>query len=156
MEKPEPSHELTTTLHLGVRSVVDSSPSTLVEILLEESAPEERKVIEGMLNGDGERAMVVIHRGHLRGARYLIPAEGAAIGRSSQSDIFLDDATVSRTHAVIKKEGAFFTFQDLGSLNGSYINNRQVSSHQLTTGDEIQIGKYHMLFIGASRKSGEK
>ena len=80
MENSAPSHELTTTLHLGVRSVVDSSPSTLIEKLLEESAPDQQAIIEEVLNGNGESAMVVVHRGHLRGARYLIPAEGVTIG----------------------------------------------------------------------------
>ena len=155
MEKPVASHELTTTLHLGVRSVADSSPTALIESLLEKSSPEEKSVIEGILNGSAESAMVFIHRGPSRGARFLITTAGATIGRSSSSDIFLDDVTVSRQHATIKFDGSRFLFADSGSLNGSYINNQQSSSHQLATGDEIQIGKFHLLFIGSST-SGEK
>jgi pSer/pThr/pTyr-binding forkhead associated (FHA) protein len=100
--------------------------------------------------------MVFIHRGPSRGARFLITPEGSTIGRASSSDIFLDDVTVSRTHATIKRDGSGFVFADSGSLNGSYINNVQTSSHRLTTGDEIQIGKFHMLFIGSTSTSGEK
>ena len=155
MEKPVASHELTTTLHLGVRSVADSSPTALIESLLEKSSQEEKSVIEGILNGSAESAMVFIHRGPSRGARFLITTAGATIGRSSSSDIFLDDVTVSRQHATIKFDGSRFLFADSGSLNGSYINNQQSSSHQLATGDEIQIGKFHLLFIGSST-SGEK
>jgi hypothetical protein len=155
MENPVPNHELTTTLHLGVRSVVDSSPIALIEKLIAESSPEEVAVLQEVMNGTGESAMVFIHRGPSRGARFLITSAGSSIGRAPSSDIFLDDVTVSRSHATIKREGEHFLFTDSASLNGSYINNQQCASHQLSTGDEIQIGKFHMLFIG-STKSGEK
>jgi hypothetical protein len=155
MEKQVRSHELTTTLHLGVRSVADSSPVALIEKLLAESSQEEQQVLQGVLDGNGENAMVFIHRGPSRGARFLITSAGATIGRSPSSDIFLDDVTVSRKHASIESSATGFSFTDAGSLNGSYINNKQSSSHQLVNGDEIQIGKFHMLFI-SSNKSGEK
>ena len=156
MEKALPSHELTTTLHLGVRSVADSSPVALIEKLIAESSAEEQAVLQEVMNGNGESAMVFIHRGPSRGARFLITSEGSTIGRSPSSDIFLDDVTVSRSHATIKREDSQFLFADSGSLNGSYINNQQSSSHTLSTGDEIQIGKFHMLFIGSGTTSGEK
>ena len=156
MEKPVPSHELTTTLHLGVRSVADSSPVALIEKLIAESTAEEQVVLQEVMRGNGENAMVFIHRGPSRGARFLITSAGATIGRAPSSDIFLDDVTVSRSHAAIKRKGSSFIFTDAGSLNGSYINNQQTSSHNLVTGDEIQIGKFHMLFIGAASQSGEK
>ena len=160
MEELNPNHELTTTLHLGLRSVADSSPSTVFDNLIAESSDEEREVLSQIMNGSAEQAMVFIHRGPSRGARFLITADGATIGRAPASDIFLDDVTVSRTHAKISREGSIFTFTDSGSLNGSYINNQQKSSHHLVSGDEIQIGKFHMLFIGSNIKSsstsGEK
>lgn len=155
MEEVNPRHELTSTLHLGLRTVADSSPSALIENLISESSPEEREVISQILAGSGDRAMVFIHRGPSRGARFLIDGEGVTIGRAPSSDVFLDDVTVSRTHASIKREGSTFTFVDSGSLNGSYINNLQSSNHRLTNGDEIQIGKFHMIFI-SSTSSGEK
>jgi hypothetical protein len=159
MEDMNPRHELTTTLHLGLRSIADSSPSALIDSLIEQSSVEEREVLTEVLNGTGERAMVFIHRGPSRGARFLITSEGVTIGRAPASDIFLDDVTVSRAHATIKREDGAFTFSDLGSLNGSYINNQQSTTHRLTSGDEIQIGKFHMLFISSdksSQKLGEK
>lgn len=155
MEETNPRHELTTTLHLGLRSVADSSPSALIDNLFEQSSPEEQDILNEILSGTGERAMVFIHRGPSRGARFLITSEGVTIGRAPASDIFLDDVTVSRTHASIKREGSIFTFADSGSLNGSYINNQQCTTHRLNSGDEIQIGKFHMLFI-SSTSSGEK
>lgn len=156
MEKAVPAHEVTTTLHLGVRSVTDSSPVALIEKLIAESSQEEQRVLQEVMDGNGESAMVFIHRGPSRGARFLITSTGATIGRSPSSEIFLDDVTVSRAHAAIARSASGFTFTDSGSLNGSYINNKQVTSQILVTGDEIQIGKFHMLFIGAINTSGEK
>ncbi|MTA49245.1 MAG: FHA domain-containing protein [Actinobacteria bacterium] len=91
--------------------------------------------------------MVVIHRGPAKGARFLIDQNEVAIGRSTDSPVFLDDVTVSRKHAVIEAREGVFTLRDLGSLNGTYLNNQTVSESQLATGDEIQIGKFHLLFI---------
>ena len=155
MENPVPSHELTTTLHLGLRSVADSSPVALIEKLISESSAEEQEVLQSVMNGNGESAMVFIHRGPSRGARFLITKAGSTIGRAPSSDIFLDDVTVSRSHGKIERTDSTFIFTDSGSLNGSYINNQQTSSHILSTGDEIQIGKFHMLFIGSTTSSGE-
>lgn len=155
MEDPVPSHELTTTLHLGLRSVADSSPVALIEKLISESSAEEQEVLQSVMNGNGESAMVFIHRGPSRGARFLITKAGSTIGRAPSSDIFLDDVTVSRSHGKIERTDSTFIFTDSGSLNGSYINNQQTSSHILSTGDEIQIGKFHMLFIGSTTSSGE-
>jgi pSer/pThr/pTyr-binding forkhead associated (FHA) protein len=150
MNDPIPAHELTTTLHLGLRTVADSSPAALIEGLLANSSSEEQAVIQGVMNGSADSAMVFIHRGPARGARFLITASGVTIGRASSNDIFLDDVTVSRSHAAIKRSDSGFEFSDSGSLNGSYINNQQTSSHHLVTGDEIQIGKFHLLFIGST------
>jgi pSer/pThr/pTyr-binding forkhead associated (FHA) protein len=96
--------------------------------------------------------MVVIHRGPSKGARFLIDSGEVAIGRSVDSPIFLDDVTVSRKHAVIVKDEQRFSIKDQGSLNGTYLNNQSVLNSPLTTGDEIQIGKFHMLFV-APKKS---
>ena len=156
MEKQVQSHELTSTLHLGLRSVAETSPSAAIESLLESSTGEERSVIEKVLSGSEGSAMVLIHRGPARGARFLITAAGVTIGRSPSSDIFLDDVTVSRSHATITREANKFHFTDSGSLNGSYINNVQSSSRTLENGDEIQIGKFHLLFICSKSQSGEK
>jgi hypothetical protein len=152
MEKTK--HELTTTLHLNSRPDADTSSAALIESLIEDGSAEEQSVLREVMGGSGEKAMVFIHRGPSRGARFLITASGVTIGRASGNDIFLDDVTVSRSHASISFVDGKFVFNDLGSLNGSYINNEQCTTRQLITGDEIQIGKFHMLFIGANK--GEK
>jgi pSer/pThr/pTyr-binding forkhead associated (FHA) protein len=155
MAKPDSDRELTSTLHLGLRSVVGNSPADLIQGLIEQASPAERAIIESALASDGNSAMVFIHRGPQMGARFLVTSEGATIGRATESAIFLDDVTVSRKHASITKTGNGFTFKDSGSLNGSYVNNESVSEKILSSGDEIQIGKFHLLFIG-SHTVGEK
>jgi len=154
MPSADESRELTSTLHLGLRSVVGNSPADLINELISQATEEERQIINGALSSDGNSAMVFIHRGAQKGSRFLVTAEGVTIGRSPESSIFLDDVTVSRKHASIEKSGTGFTFKDSGSLNGSYVNNESVTEKVLLSGDEIQIGKFHLLFIGS--KLGEK
>jgi len=150
MAAEEANHEITTTLHLGLRSVVGDSPSSVLTQFIDEASGEVSEAISGTLQGDGKSAMVFIHRGPSKGARFLITSDGATIGRAPESDIFLDDITVSRKHATIEKSAVGFTFKDQGSLNGSYINNELAKEEPLKSGDEIQIGKFHLLFIGAA------
>jgi pSer/pThr/pTyr-binding forkhead associated (FHA) protein len=71
------------------------------------------------------------------------------IGRSADSDIFLDDVTVSRLHAKIAKIEENFVLTDQGSLNGTYFENSPITQRELLSGDEFQIGKFHLLFIGS-------
>ena len=144
--------ELTSTLHLGLREVVSDSPAGHIANLLAEASVEEKAVIEEILAKSDNSAMVIVHRGPSKGARFLLDSDSISIGRASDCDIFLDDVTVSRKHASIVKNGTSFSFVDSGSLNGSYINNEAVSSRELKNGDEIQIGKFHMLFIRAEAK----
>jgi hypothetical protein len=147
----EPSQsELTTTLHLGIREV-SNSPANYLEEQLALLSSEDRAVVAEIQNSQGEKAMILIARGSHKGSRFLITAEGASIGRSAASEIFLDDVTVSRTHATVVKNGKYFILKDSGSLNGTYINNVSISEHTLVSGDEFQIGKFHLLFIGSNK-----
>jgi len=104
MAEADSKPELTSTLHLGLRPVVGDSPSELIKDYLASSSAEERAVLESTLAGDGKSAMVLIHRGPGRGARFLVTSDGATIGRSAESAIFLDDVTVSRKHAALKNQ----------------------------------------------------
>jgi pSer/pThr/pTyr-binding forkhead associated (FHA) protein len=155
MAKPDSDRELTSTLHLGLRSVVGNSPADLINELINQASEEERQIIQGVLESDANSAMVIIHRGAQKGARFLVTADGVTIGRSPESAIFLDDVTVSRKHASIEKSDTGFIFKDAGSLNGSYVNNESVTEVALAAGDEIQIGKFHLLFV-SSQVVGEK
>ena len=147
MNKPNSKSELTSTLHLGVRSVVDASPDSAIAAYLSSAPAEDRSAVESVINGENNRAMIVIHRGPSKGSRFLVAQETTEIGRATESDVFLDDVTVSRGHARITKKDGIFTLSDLGSLNGTYVNNVSQSSVILKMGDEIQIGKFHGLFL---------
>ena len=152
MEKAPENSELTSTLHLGLRTVVDASPESALSSLLATLAQSDKAAVETVLNGSPEKAMVVVHRGASKGARYLLDLDRTTVGRSPESEIFLDDVTVSRSHAVIKRTDAGFILTDLGSLNGTYINNQLLKTATLQSGDEIQIGKFHLIFIAARKK----
>jgi pSer/pThr/pTyr-binding forkhead associated (FHA) protein len=153
VDKENHSSELTTTLHLGRDSQkeADSSAQTSahLEKILSDARDEDAEVLRKIINGDGAVAMIYIHRGPSQGSRFLITATGASIGRAVTNEIFLDDVTVSRKHAEISVEGKAFHFSDLGSLNGTYINNQSLKSTPLKCGDEIQIGKFHLIFISS-------
>ena len=150
MAAEQSQNELTTTLHLGLREV-SNSPANYLEEQLALLSPEDRAVLTQIQNSAGEKAMILIARGPNKGSRFLITADGVSIGRSSQSSIFLDDITVSRTHATIVKKEKSFVLKDSGSLNGTYINNNSIDEHTLISGDEFQIGKFHLLFIGSNK-----
>lgn len=153
----QPHDELTSTLHLGIRGLVGDLGSQGLTDLMDSLAEKERKVLQEIIDSKGESAMLFIHRGANRGSRFLITAQGATIGRSSDSLIFLDDITVSRKHASIEKNNlGKYCLKDLGSLNGTYVNGISATQADLSCGDEIQIGKYHLIFISGKNSNGEK
>lgn len=94
-------------------------------------------------------AVLVIRAGGGR-AGEAIPLDRPrlTVGRRPDSDLFLDDVTVSRDHAVVVKRGEHFYLDDCGSLNGTYVNRRRIDSQRLSDGDELQIGKYKLAFLG--------
>lgn len=99
-------------------------------------------------------ALLIVRRGPNTGARFLLDTNVTTAGRHPDADIFLDDVTVSRRHAQFLRDGAAFSFRDLGSLNGSFLNGERIDSSALTDGDEVQIGKFRLTFY-ASRRAGQ-
>jgi hypothetical protein len=110
--------------------------------------------------GETGEIEAVAPRGVVRGAALVIRAGGGragetfpldgdrmTVGRRPESDIFLDDVTVSRDHAVLVRRGSDYFLDDLGSLNGTYVNRRRIESHRLVDGDELQVGKYKLAFV---------
>src|SRR5436309_2922379 len=79
--------------------------------------------------------------------REQVTAGKTLIGRSPECQIFLDDVTVSRRHAELERNGETFSIRDLGSLNGTYVNRRRIESAVLQDDDEVQIGKYRLIFL---------
>ena len=92
-------------------------------------------------------ALVIRSGGGRAGELFELAGERTTIGRSPNSDVFLDDVTVSRNHAVVVRRRDGFYIDDLGSLNGTYVNRRRIESHRLSHGDELQIGKYRLTFL---------
>lgn len=92
-------------------------------------------------------AILIVKRGPNAGARFLLDQETTTAGRHPESDIFLDDVTVSRRHAEFRLNDGTFEVVDVGSLNGTYVNREPRNSQVLAIGDEIQIGKFRLVFI---------
>ena len=92
-------------------------------------------------------ALLVVQRGPGAGSRFLLDADVVNAGRHPDSEIFLDDVTVSRRHAEFHRTGDSFTVSDVGSLNGTYVNRDRIDRVQLKDGDEVQIGKYRLVFF---------
>lgn len=149
MKAEQRPSELTSTLHLSLRTTSDSSVGALDEFLATIPAAD-RSIIEEIAQS-AEKAMLIINRGSNLGSRFLITSRGASIGRSSSSDVFLDDVTVSRSHAKIESSSSGFFLKDSGSLNGTYVNNSSVTELVLHSGDQIQIGKFHLLFVSGRK-----
>ncbi|WP_232678595.1 FHA domain-containing protein [Nocardioides sp. R-C-SC26] len=92
-------------------------------------------------------ALLVVQKGPGAGSRFLLDVDVTQAGRHPDSEIFLDDVTVSRRHAVFQREGDAFTVSDAGSLNGTYVNRDRIESVRLNDSDEVQIGKYRLVFF---------
>jgi hypothetical protein len=97
-------------------------------------------------------ALLVVVRGPSAGSRYLLDSDVVSAGRHSEADIFLDDVTVSRRHAEFRRQDGGFSVHDVGSLNGTYVNRDRIDAVTLTEGDEVQIGKFRLMYF-ASREA---
>ena len=92
------------------------------------------------------QALLVVQRGPNAGSKFLIDKDVTTAGRHPESDIFLDDVTVSRRHAEFHRHDGRFSIKDVGSLNGTYVNRQRVDQAELASGDELQIGKFKLTF----------
>jgi hypothetical protein len=101
-------------------------------------------------------ALLVVQRGPNAGSRFLLDDDFTSTGRHPDSDIFLDDVTVSRRHAEFYRTGDRFTVRDVGSLNGTYVNRERIEEAELFGGDEVQIGKFRLLFLTRSPEVGRR
>jgi FHA domain/zinc-ribbon domain len=107
---------------------------------LEDSSPLEDVGVDGP-------ALVVRSGGGRAGEHFVPKGDRTTIGRSPDCDIFLDDVTVSRQHAILHRADERFTIEDQGSLNGTFVNRRRIERAELADGDELQIGKYRLTFL---------
>ena len=101
-------------------------------------------------------ALLVVRRGPNAGSRFLLDSDLTTAGRHPESDIFLDDVTVSRRHAEFYRHGDRFTVRDVGSLNGTYVNRDRIEEAALSGGDEVQVGKFRLVFLTDRRSQAER
>jgi len=115
----------------------------------EQGEDEVNVAVSELADGTG---VLVVKRGPDVGAKYLLDKDVTHVGRHPESEIFLDDITVSRRHAEFVRSGHNYLVKDVGSLNGTYVNRERIDEASLVSGDEVQIGKFKLLFIstGAS------
>ena len=97
-------------------------------------------------------ALLVVQRGPSAGSRFLLDAPVVAAGRHPESEIFLDDVTVSRRHADFRRTNGGYSVTDVGSLNGTYVNRDRIDEVALQDGDEVQIGKYRLVYFASHQQ----
>lgn len=100
-----------------------------------------------------DTGLLVVEEGPKSGSRYALDTDIVTAGRHPESDIFLDDVTVSRRHVEISSVGGEYRAKDVGSLNGTYINKELIESSVLTDGDELQIGRFKLIFFHGTGQS---
>ena len=136
--------ETTSTISLSaLEGALEEGAAAAPETAAEDSGP-----LEGLPPGS---ALLVVKRGPNAGSRFLLDADVTTAGRHPESDIFLDDVTVSRRHAEFVREGDRFLVRDVGSLNGTYLNRGRIDAAALSGGDEVQIGKYRLVFLTGAK-----
>jgi pSer/pThr/pTyr-binding forkhead associated (FHA) protein len=143
-EAPAEPIDSTTTITFG--SDVPADPDDKASL-----APADAAAVDALPTGS---ALLVVQRGPGAGSRYLLDSELSTVGRHPESDIFLDDITVSRRHVEFRREDGVFRVHDVGSLNGTYVNGDRVDDAALQNGDEVRIGKFRLIFFASDEKAG--
>ena len=138
----------TTMSFPAVASPTSAPPDADVESGL---TTDQQRSVDALPEGS---ALLVVQRGPNAGARFLLDADRTTAGRRPDSDIFLDDVTVSRKHAEFVRRGSDFVVRDVGSLNGTYVQRDRIDEAVLKDGDEVQIGKFRMVFYPSRRGGG--
>ena len=134
--------ESTATIQIGLGDKTETSDRQL--------NPVDAAAVDALPAG---HALLVVQRGPGSGSRFLLDADVVTAGRHPDSEIFLDDVTVSRRHAQFDRDGDSFTVSDVGSLNGTYVNRDRIDKVRLKDGDEVQIGKYRLVFFAGHQSS---
>ncbi|MDT8912623.1 glycogen accumulation regulator GarA [Amycolatopsis sp. PS_44_ISF1] len=127
----------------------------LADVEGHEPAPAAEAPVQGVDALPAGSALLVVKRGPNAGSRFLLDRDTTSAGRHPDSDIFLDDVTVSRRHAEFRREGGEFVVIDVGSLNGTYVNREPVDQAVLAGGDEVQIGKFRLVFLTGPGHGGQ-
>jgi len=125
-----------------------SDDTKLIPVTTPDAPEEEMAVPTGEVPAG--QGVLVVKRGPNAGSRYVLEGSAVTAGRAPDSDIFLDDVTVSRRHASFVPSGSSYEVRDVGSLNGTYLNRERIESAPLSNGDEVQIGKFRLVFLSGS------
>jgi len=134
--------ETTSTISIGAEAEAEPGEESLADASTLDALP-------------AGTALLVVRRGPNAGSRFLLDADLTLVGRHPDSDIFLDDVTVSRRHAEFYRRGGSFTVRDVGSLNGTYVNRERIEEAALTGGDEVQVGKFRLVFLLGPRSGAD-
>jgi len=137
----KPVTETTSMISLSAIGEADTFDDPVIDYAAIEALPQ-------------DAALLVVTRGPNAGSRFLLDDDFTSAGRHPDSDIFLDDVTVSRRHAEFYRHGDGFTVRDVGSLNGTYVNRERIEEAELFGGDEVQIGKFRLRFLTRSPEVG--
>jgi pSer/pThr/pTyr-binding forkhead associated (FHA) protein len=139
----EPSVDVTSTMTLRREDVDRDEVGDL--------APADQAAVDALPEGS---ALLVVLRGPNAGSRFLLDTDVVKAGRHPDSDIFLDDVTVSRRHAEFRRTPEGFVVTDVGSLNGTYVNRDRIDEVHLKGGDEVQVGKYRLVYYASQHGFG--
>jgi FHA domain/zinc-ribbon domain len=141
----EPPGESTSTVTLGV-SATEGADTDVPDM-----SPADSAAVEALPAGS---ALLIVQRGPSAGSRFLLDTDQVSAGRHPDSDIFLDDVTVSRRHALFRRTSEGYLVQDVGSLNGTYVNRDRIDEVLLSGGDEVQIGKFRLVYFASHSGPG--
>ncbi len=144
---PPPELDATSTMTLGAIGAEEAG-----DVPPEATVESHARAVEALPPGS---ALLVVRRGPNAGSRFLLDEDVTTAGRHPESDIFLDDVTVSRRHAEFRREAGSFSVRDVGSLNGTYVNRERIEGVALANGDEVQIGKFRLVFLTGPRGTGD-
>ncbi len=134
------------TVRVPTGETTKNIPPMVEEHASEPLTAEEEAAVTGLPKGS---ALLIVQRGANAGARFLLDTDLVTAGRHQASDIFLDDISVSRKHATFTRTPEGVVVKDLGSLNGTYVNRDLVEERLLRPGDEVQIGKFRLVFFAS-------
>jgi pSer/pThr/pTyr-binding forkhead associated (FHA) protein len=128
---------------------------TLAPVTPQSGSPSEEVAI-GLDELPAGAGMLVVKRGPGAGSKFVLDQPVVSAGRHPQSHIFLDDVTVSRRHAEIHRQADGYVLRDVGSLNGTYLNRERIEEAAISNGDEVQIGRFKLVFLSGSRETGQE
>lgn len=123
----------------------DETTISIGPVEVEDEAADEFPFPEDEL--ESGQALLLVKHGPNAGSTFLLEGDVTKIGRDAESDVFLDDITVSRKHAEIRQPADGWYVHDLGSMNGTYVNRERVDVTKLAAHDEVQIGKFKLVFF---------